>query len=88
MNGKRIAWTKEDQLITLRAIKRGQFATFNEMVEADDTAAHQMYDHEMGKYLDEEWEYMCREADEQAAAELAAIEEEQAWYDAHDPEYD
>ena len=53
MNGKRIAWTKDDQLITLRAIKRGQFATFNEMVEADDTAAHQMYEHEAGKHLDE-----------------------------------
>lgn len=88
MNGKQVAWTMEDSMIVMRAIARGQVAILNGMVQADGTDAHAFYDHEMGKYLDEEWEYMCREADEQAAAELAAIEEEQAWYDANDPEYD
>jgi hypothetical protein len=78
MNGKRIAWTKDDQLITLRAIKRGQFATFNEMVEADDTAAHQMYEHEAGKHLDEMYDYYLEEQMQQWMAEEADAEERAA----------
>lgn len=82
--------TDEDKGVLLRALSRGMASvnTLMPMIRDGEADSMSMYEREMGKYLDEEWEYMCREADEQAAAELAAFEEEQAWYDAHDPEYD